>query len=81
MSENPDPALGFDLPQPVELRGQFPRIERLLRGQALLFAGHVVPAHFLEMAFEQVAIDQRIPVVVRQQPPAPGVGPLIPPQQ
>ncbi|MNS55299.1 hypothetical protein D3C72_881280 [compost metagenome] len=75
--ENPDPALGFDLPQAFELRCQFPWIEGLLRGQALLFPGHAVLAHFLEMAFEQVAVDQRVAIVERQRQPAVGLGELM----
>ncbi|MNH31592.1 hypothetical protein D3C79_919710 [compost metagenome] len=64
--KNPHATLSFDPPLTFKLRRQFARIKRLLRGQALLFAGHVVLAHLAEMALEQVAVNQRIAVVEGQ---------------
>ncbi|MNF93030.1 hypothetical protein D3C84_756900 [compost metagenome] len=59
------------------MRRQLARIKGLLRGQALLFAGHVVLAHLAEMPLEQVAIYQRVTVVERQGQPAVSLGQLM----
>jgi len=75
--ENPHATLGFDPPQTFKLRRQLARIKGLLRGQALLFTGHVVLAHLAEMALEQVAVDQRIAVVEGQGQPAIGLAQLV----
>ncbi|MCY1423473.1 hypothetical protein D9M71_391840 [compost metagenome] len=64
--KHPYSAFCFDLPQIFKLHPERAWIKRFLRGQALLFTGHVVAAQFAEMALEQVAIDQRITVVERQ---------------
>ena len=49
--------LAFNLPKTLHGLPQLPWIKGLLRGEALLFASHVVLAHFAEVTFEQVAID------------------------
>src|SRR5438067_6510185 len=61
--ENTNAALGFDSPHCAKLRRQFAWIKWLLRGQALFFAGQGVLAHLAKMAFEQVAVNQRVAVV------------------
>ena len=64
--KHPHTALGFDLPQAFECRGQLPWVKRLLRGEALLFTGHIVLAHLAKVTLEQVAIDQGVAVIERQ---------------
>ncbi|VVN42218.1 hypothetical protein PS634_05491 [Pseudomonas fluorescens] len=75
--EHTHAALVFDSPLSFKLRRQFPRVEWLLRREALFFTGHVILAHFAKVTLEQVAIDQRIAVVERQRQPAIRFGELM----
>ena len=52
--ENAHATAGFDLPARRELRGQFAWVQRLLRGQALPFAGIGLAAQLLEVALSRL---------------------------
>src|SRR5690606_29521349 len=62
----------FDQPVRGELRRQLARVQRSLRRQALALAGKTLAAQLLEVALEQVAVDQRVAVVEGQRQPAVG---------
>ncbi len=75
--KHPHATLAFHVPHGFKLRLEFTRIKRFLRGKALLFTFQAVAAQLAEMAFEQVAIDQRVTVVECQRQPPTGGSQLV----